>query len=43
MWNVIDTKTKQVVGTYKTMAAARRAADRKDNEYGAYRYSVKAA
>jgi hypothetical protein len=43
MFKVIDTQTQQVVGTYKTRAAANRAVDRKDNEYGAYRYRAVAA
>ena len=37
---VVDTKTKQIVykTTYKNRIRARRWADKKDNEYGAYRY-----
>ena len=31
-----------VVGTYSTRSRARNKADKLDNEYGAYRYSVKA-
>ena len=31
-----------VVGTYSTRMRARNKADKLDNEYGAYRYSVKA-
>ena len=31
-----------VVGTYSTRTRARNKADKLDNEYGAYRYSVKA-
>ena len=30
-----------VVGTYSTRSRARNKADKLDNEYGAYRYSVK--
>jgi hypothetical protein len=38
MYQVIDRQTKKVMGTYKTRKAAKRAVDRLDNEYGAYRY-----
>jgi len=31
-----------IVGTYSTRMRARNKADKLDNEYGAYRYSVKA-
>ena len=38
-----DTSTDSyVVGTYSTRMRARNKADKLDNEYGAYRYSVKA-
>jgi len=40
-YNVIDRHTKMVVGKpYRTMHRARSAADRKDLQYGAYRYGV---
>lgn len=42
MYVVIDQHTGLVVGTYKTRQRARNVADRKDLEYGAYRYSVQA-
>jgi len=38
MYEVIDRKTGQVVGTYKTLKTARRAVDRLDNIYGGCRY-----
>lgn len=38
MYEVIDRKTAQVVGIYKTLKTARRAVDRLDNIYGGYRY-----
>jgi hypothetical protein len=41
-YQVIDGQTKQVVGTYTSKTRARRAADRKDLEYGAIRYHVQA-
>jgi hypothetical protein len=40
-YQVIDSRTQQVVGSYKTPAEAFRLADRKDNEFGAARYLVK--
>lgn len=40
-YEVIDTQTKRVVGTFKNRNRARNMADRKDNEYGAYRYIVR--
>jgi hypothetical protein len=43
MFNVIDRQTGKVVGTYSTRVRASRARDKKDLEYGAYRYSVVAA
>ncbi len=42
MYNVIDRQTQQIVGTYATLKAARRSADRKDLQYGAIRYMVRA-
>lgn len=35
---VIDRHGKSVAGKYTTIKGARRAADKKDNEYGGYRY-----
>ena len=40
-WHVIDNHTKNVVGKFKNARAATSMVDRKDNEYGAYRYSRK--
>lgn len=40
---LVDSKTGAVVGTYSSAERARRARDRKDNEYGAYRYRVRSA
>lgn len=36
---VIDRHTKKIIGKYKTGMTASRIVDKKDNEYGAYRYS----
>lgn len=41
MFQVINTKTQQVVGTYSTKQRARNARDKKDNAYGAYVHSVR--
>ena len=41
MYSVVDKQTGLVVRKYKTRQGARRAADRLDNEYGAYRYVVR--
>ena len=41
MYKVIDTHTKQVISTHKTLKAAYRKCDRLDNEYGAVRYVYK--
>lgn len=38
MYQVIDRKTGNIIGTYKTRISARRAVDRLDNQYGACRY-----
>ncbi len=38
MFEIVDSKTKQVVGRAKTLASASRVCDRRDNEYGAVRY-----
>ncbi len=43
MYRVIDSQTKQVMGTYSTRARASRKADKLDLAYGAYRYSVQRA
>ena len=40
MYNLIDSQTKRIVGTYKSVGRAYAAADRKDSEYGAVRYIV---
>lgn len=37
LYQVIDTKSGQIVGTYETLRRAHSVADRKDNEYGAVR------
>ena len=42
IYHVIDNRTGAIVGTCKTRAAANRSADKRDNEYGAYRFSVRA-
>lgn len=39
---IVDKHTGRVVATAKTRRGATRAADRRDNEYGAYRYGVRA-
>lgn len=41
MYQIIDSKTGKVLGTYQTLKTARRIADRKDLEYGAIRYIIK--
>jgi hypothetical protein len=41
MFQVIDKQTGTVVGTYSTVKRARAARERKDLEYGAYRYMVR--
>jgi len=40
---VIDSRTGRIVSRCKTRIAANRSADRRDNEYGAYRYRVRVA
>lgn len=37
-YNIVDTHTGRIVAKAKTRASASRAVDRRDNEYGAYRY-----
>jgi hypothetical protein len=37
-YEIVDRKTGLVVGTAKTRTGANRSVDRRDNEYGAYRY-----
>lgn len=37
-YEIVDRKTGQVVGKAKTLKGARRSVDRRDNEYGGYRY-----
>lgn len=39
MYQLIDTRSGAVVGTYETLRAVSRAADRKDAAYGAVRYT----
>jgi hypothetical protein len=41
-YRVLDIRTREVLGTYKTRASARRKADSLDLEYGAIRCSVEA-
>ena len=43
MYQIIDSQTGLVVGTYSTAKRARAARDRKDLEYGAIRYAVRIA
>lgn len=40
MFQLINTRTGLVVGTYSTKPRARTARDRKDNEYGAYVHRI---
>lgn len=40
---VVDRRTGAIVGRCKTLTGARRSVDRRDNEYGGYRYSAQAA
>jgi hypothetical protein len=40
MYQLINKNTNAIVGKYKTIKTARRARDRKDNEYGAYVHRV---
>jgi hypothetical protein len=39
-YDIIDRQTKKVVGTAKTLTGARRSVDRRDNQYGGYRFSA---
>jgi len=39
-FDIVDRHTKRVVTTALTRAGANRAVDRRDNEYGAYRYKA---
>lgn len=41
-YQIIDKQTGRIVGTYNNRIRARTRRDRLDNEYGAYRYIVKA-
>jgi len=43
MYQVIDTKTQQVIGTYATAQRARNRRDALDKAYGAVRYTVRVA
>lgn len=40
---VVDRKTGAIVARCKTREGARRSVDRRDNEYGAYRYYARPA
>lgn len=40
IYQVIDTQTKYIMGTYSTKRRATRKADKLDLEYGAIRYTV---
>ncbi len=40
-WVVVDRKNGAVVGNYSSATRARKARDRKDNEYGGYRYAAR--
>lgn len=41
-YHIVDNHTKAKVGYAKTLRAASRSIDRRDNDYGGYRYSHKA-
>lgn len=41
MYQVIDNRTKAIIGTYKTLRRANSRADQLDLIYGAIRYQVK--
>lgn len=41
MFQVINTRSGAIVGTYSTKQRARNAVDRKDNAYGGYVHSVR--
>jgi hypothetical protein len=43
MFNVIDSKTGAVIGTYPTLRRAHMSADRKNKAHGSYRYLIKEA
>ena len=40
-YEIVDKMTGRVVGKAKTRKSASRACDRRDNEYGAYRYHAR--
>lgn len=40
MWEVVDKETGKTVGTYSSMTRAITARDKKDNDYGGYRYKT---
>ena len=40
MYTLLNAKTNQTSGTYKTAATARKARDRKDLQYGANIYTI---
>lgn len=41
-YELVDGRTGQLLGTYKHRTAANNRRDKLDNEYGAYRYKVRA-
>jgi hypothetical protein len=41
MYELVDTRTGDTVGTYKTRRRAQNAGDRKNFDYGSYRYAVR--
>lgn len=43
MYQIVDSQTGAVKGTYQTLSRARRRADKLDLEYGAIRYRVQRA
>lgn len=42
-YHIVDNHTGSIVGFAKTLKRASRSVDRRDNEYGAYRYSHRRA
>jgi hypothetical protein len=40
-YEIVDRHTGRIVGTAKTRAGASRSVDKRDNAYGAYRYSAR--
>jgi len=41
MYQIIDSRTQQIVGTFQSYIRASRKRDKLDNEYGGYRYQVR--